>query len=129
PGFRDLYGIDFDVITDQQARELNDKIFANYKSDKWLVDVVTRRANIELMFIDPYWARLQFGRAYKFSVPVLNVTEIISGTHRSRFVDADSPYRFAESRGMKVDTIDDYLQVVDKIFVEAVAADAVCLKS
>jgi uncharacterized protein len=129
PAFRDLYGVDFDAITTEQARQLNDQIFANYRDDKWLVDVISRRANIELMFIDPYWARLQFGRAYKFSVPVLNVTEIISGTHRSRFVDADSPYRFAEARGMKVDTVEDYLAVVEKVFVEAVAADAVCLKS
>ncbi len=127
--FRDLYGVDFDTITSEQARQLNDQIFANYRDDKWLIDVITRRANIELMFIDPYWARLQFARAYKFSVPVLNVTEIISGTHRGRFVDADSPYRFAESHGMKVDTIDDYLAVIEKIFAEAVAADAVCLKS
>jgi len=93
PAFRDLYGVDFDTITDQQARELNDNIFANYKDDKWLVDVVTRRANIELMFIDPYWARLRFEKAYQFSVQVLNVTMLISGSHPSRFGSAlDSPY-------------------------------------
>ena len=85
PGFRDLYGVDFDTITDAQARELNDKIFANYQNEEWLLDVVTRRANIELMFIDPYWNRLQFARAYKFSVPVLNVSMMIGGTHPSRF--------------------------------------------
>ena len=129
PAFRDLYGVDFDTITPEQARLLNDRIFANYKDDKWLVDVITRRANIELMFIDPYWARLQFGRAYKFSVPVLNVTQILSGTHRESFVDVDSPYLFAERRKMPLATLDDYLAVVDAIFSEAVAADVVCLKS
>ena len=36
PAFRDLYGVDFDTITDEQARELNDRIFDNYKDDKWL---------------------------------------------------------------------------------------------
>ena len=102
PGFRDLYGVDFDTITDEQARELNDKIFANYKDDKWLLDVITRRANIELMFIDPYWARLQFERAYKFAVPVLNVSMMIGGTHPSRFTSAlDSPYVFAERQGRR----------------------------
>jgi predicted TIM-barrel fold metal-dependent hydrolase len=129
PAFRDLYGVDFDTITAEQARALNDRIFDNYKDDKWLNDVITRRANIELMLIDPYWARLQFARAYKFSVPILNVTAIISGMHRSQFSDADSPYVFGERHGMKVETIDDYLAAVEKIFAEAVAADAVCLKS
>src|SRR5262249_9078368 len=126
---RDLYGVDFDTITAEQARALNDRIFANYKDDKWLVDVITRRANIELMLIDPYWARLQFGRAYKFSVPLLNVTEIIRGAHRSRLSDAHSPYRFAEKQGMKVNTLDDYLAAVETVFAAAVAGDAVCLKS
>jgi hypothetical protein len=54
PAFQDLYGVDFDTITPEQARELNQRVFANYRDDKWLVDVVTERANIELMLIDPY---------------------------------------------------------------------------
>jgi predicted TIM-barrel fold metal-dependent hydrolase len=129
PAFRDLYGVDFDTITDQQARELNERVVANYQDDKWLVDVITKRANIELMLIDPYWSRLQFGRAYKFSVPLLNVTEIMRGSHRERLGEADSPYLWAENRGMEIDTLDDYLAVVEKLFEAAVAADAVCLKS
>jgi predicted TIM-barrel fold metal-dependent hydrolase len=130
PGFRDLYGIDFDTITDEQARQLNDKIFANYHNDAWLLDVITRRANIELMFIDPYWNRLQFARAYKFSVPVLNVSMMIGGTHASRFASAsDSPYAYAEGKGKKIATLDDYLATIEEIFQQAVAADAVCLKS
>jgi predicted TIM-barrel fold metal-dependent hydrolase len=130
PGFRDLYGVDFDTITDAQARELNDKIFANYQDDKWLLDVITRRANIELMFIDPYWARLQFARAYKFAVPVLNVSQLIGGTHASQFANPlDSPYVFAERLGKPIATFDDYLATVDEIFRQAVAADTACLKS
>ncbi|HEY2840813.1 MAG TPA: amidohydrolase family protein [Pirellulales bacterium] len=130
PGFRDLYGVDFDTITDAQARELNDRIFANYKDDKWLIDVVTRRANIELMLIDPYWARLQFARAYQFAVPVLNVSMLISGHHADKFANPlDSPYVFAERKGRKIESLDDYLEVLDKLFEEAVAADVACLKS
>jgi predicted TIM-barrel fold metal-dependent hydrolase len=130
PAFRDLYGVDFDTITTDQARDLNDRIFANYQNDKWLRDVITRRANIELMFIDPYWARLQFERAYPFSVPVLNVTMLIKGSHASRFANPlDSPYEFARRRHLSTQTLDDYLQVVERIFQEAVAADVACLKS
>jgi predicted TIM-barrel fold metal-dependent hydrolase len=36
---------------------------------------------------------------------------------------------FAAKRGRKIDTLDDYLATVELIFTEAVAADAVCLKS
>lgn len=129
PAFRDLYGVDFDTITTDQARQLNDRIVANYQDDKWLIDVVTRRANIELMLIDPYWNRFQFGRAYQFSVPLLNVTTIISGSHSSRFPDADNPYQLAEKKGKAIGSLDDYLAIVESLFADAVAADAVCLKS
>ena len=129
PAFRDLYGVDFDTITADEARKLNDRIFDNYQDDRWLLDVITRRANIELMLIDPYWARLDFSRAYKFSVPVLNVTEIMRGSHASQLADSDSPYFWAKKRGIDVATLDDYLSVVEQIFEAAVAADVVCLKS
>jgi hypothetical protein len=130
PAFRDLYGVDFDTITPEQARALNDRIFANYRDNRWLIDVITRRANIELMFIDPYWARLQFERAYPFSVPVLNVTLLIKGSHPSRFANPlDSPYEFAAREKLSTATLDDYLAVVERIFQAAVAADAACLKS
>ena len=62
------------------------------RTDEWLRRVITRRANIELMFIDPYWNRLQFAREYRFAVPVLNVTTIMRGSHPDRYASAsDSP--------------------------------------
>ncbi len=130
PAFRDLYGVDFDTITAEQAAALNARIFDNYQNDQWLHEVIVKRANIELMLIDPYWSRLQFAREYKYSVPVLNVTTLMSGSHPDRFMtDADSPYAYARRLGLKTDTLTDYLAVIDAIFEQAVASDAVCLKS
>src|SRR5438477_3787173 len=40
PAFQDLYGVDFDRITDVQARELNERIFRNYLDQRWLYHVV-----------------------------------------------------------------------------------------
>ncbi|MBM3998361.1 MAG: hypothetical protein FJ297_02265 [Planctomycetes bacterium] len=130
PAFRDLYGIDFDTITAEQARSLNARIFENYRNADWLNDVIVNKANIELMLIDPYWSRLQFARDYPYSVPVLNVTTLLSASHPGRVTsDADSPFAAARRMGLKADSLDDYLAVVDRLFAEAVAADAVCLKS
>ena len=130
PAFIDLYGVDFETITPEQASKLNDQIFANYQSDKWIEEVVTKRANIELMVVDPYWARLQFARAYRFTAPLLNVTTLMQASHPSQLSsELDSPYAFAHKRGLKTDTFEEFLAVVDAIFAEAVAADCVCLKS
>ncbi len=132
PAFRDLYGVDFDTITTEDARKLSTKIFDHYQDDKWLHEVITKKANIELMLIDPHWNRLQFAREYRFSVPVFNVTTIMRGTHPGQYKadeDNDSPFVYAKRKGLKTDTLDDFLKVIDALFEEAVASDAVCLKS
>ena len=130
PAFKDLYGIDFDSITETQARELNDRIFKNYQDQKWLYHVVTERANIELMFNDPYWARLKFTTYYPFEVLVFNVTLLPQAFHPSMYSNPwDSPYRFAQEEGLPMETLDDYMKVLDRLFQKAKSAGAVCLKT
>jgi uncharacterized protein len=127
---KDLYGVDFDRITDEQAAELNRRIYRNYLNKEWLYEVVTKRANIELMFNDPYWSRFDFKTDYPFGVLVLNVTTMTRGFNPTEFKSKDdSPYEFAKEHGLTVDTLDDYLAVLDKLFVVAKGKGAVCLKT
>ncbi len=130
PAFRDLYGVDFDTITPAQAADLNARIFANYRDDKWLRDVITNRAKIDLMLIDPYWNRLQLDRNYEFGMPVLNVSGLMKGTSPDRFSNhAESPYEYAQKHNLKTDSFDDYLNVIEAIFADAVSKQCICLKS
>lgn len=130
PAFKDLYGVDFDTITDDQARALNDRIFENYKDPRWLHHVVTERANIELMFNDPYWARFAFKTSYPFEVTVFNVTTLVRGFHAAEFTNPDdSPFAFAEAERLPMKSIDEYLVVLDRLFKKAKSSGAVCLKT
>ena len=130
PAFRDLYGVDFDRITDDEACKLNGRIFENYRDQKWLYHVVTERANIELMFNDPYWNRFGFKTSYPFEVIVFNVTTLVRGFHPSEFdKPADDPYRFAREHDLKVESLDDYLAALDRLFQTAKERGAVCLKT
>lgn len=130
PAFQDLYGIDFDTITDAQAADLDERIFQNYQNQKWLYQVVTERANIELMFNDPYWARFKFTTAYPFEVMVFNVTTLVRGFHSTEFSSPwDSPYRFAADNGLEIKSLDDYLVVIERLFQKAKTSGAVCLKT
>jgi predicted TIM-barrel fold metal-dependent hydrolase len=130
PAFQDLYGVDFDRVTDDEARRLDREIFDNYRDQRWLYHVVTERANIELMFNDPYWDRLGFKRNYPWEVLVFNVTVLVRGFHAGEFdKPEDDPYRWAAERGMKVETLDDYIGVLDRLFQAAKAAGAACLKT
>lgn len=137
--FLDLYGVDFDNLTDEQARKLNDRIFQNYRDPKWLHHVITERANIELMLNDPFWARLDFRTAYPFGVLVFNVHTLVRGFHPSeyevpRFASDsvnpfDDPYHWARQRGLQVRSLEDYLTLLDRLFSEAKERGAVCLKT
>jgi predicted TIM-barrel fold metal-dependent hydrolase len=127
---KDLYGVDFDRITDEQARALNDRIYRNYLDNRWLFEVVTQRANIELMFNDPWWARFDFRTDYPFGVFVLNVTTLTRGHHPSELTNKfDDPYHFAAEHKLEVRSLDDYLRVLDELFRVAKEKGAVCLKT
>ena len=132
--FRDLYGVDFNRLTDEQARDLDRRIFENYRDEKWLYHVITEPANIELEFQDPYWARLDLRTYYRFSLPVFNVTSLVDGPHpaalRSDFKGPfDDPSTFAQQHGLPLNSLDDYLVVIDRLFREAKDKGAPCLKS
>jgi uncharacterized protein len=129
PAFTDLYGVDFDHITDKQAAEVDRRMIENYQDPKWLYQVITERANIELVFTDPYWARLAMRPDYPFVVPLLNVNTLVEGFHPSECREPDNdPYRFARDQGLQVQTLDDYVTVLDRLMAVAKARGVACLK-
>jgi predicted TIM-barrel fold metal-dependent hydrolase len=130
PAFTDLYGVDFETLTHDQARDLNRRIFENYQSDAWIHEVVTRRANIELMLNDPYWDRLSRTNAYSFGVPVLNVTRLPRAFHPTEYPgDVDSPFRYAREVGLPISNLEECLAVIRHWLKSGKEAGAVCLKA
>ena len=130
PAFSDLYGVDFDRITDAQARDLDRRLVENYRDPRWLYQVITERANVELVFTDPYWDPLRMKAAYPFEVVVLNINSLVSGFHSAESAAAPlaDPYRFAANQGIRVKTLDDYLDLIDRLFAVAKANGAACAK-
>lgn len=133
--FQDLYGVDFETLTDAQAHDLDRRIFENYKDQRWLYEVVTERANIELMFNDTYWACHDFVQSYPWEVLVFNVTSLVRGFHVAEYEErkggpfgGDNPYAFAKKHALPMDSLDDYLAVIDRLFLEAKDKNVACLK-
>jgi len=136
---RDLYGIDFDRITDAEAANLNRRIFENYKNPQWLRQVLDKRASIKLFVCDRYWRRFDFHPDYPNELLTFNVTTLVWGFHPSEFDKKfhafqisgplDDPYVFAQEHGMPVNSLDDYLQLLDGMFTTAKKGNAVCLKT
>jgi hypothetical protein len=137
--FLDLYDLDFDHITDDEAAGLDRRIFENYRDQTWLYDVIQKRSGIEVMITDPHWKRLSFQADYPFEFITFNVTNLLCGFHSSEYAEGnffkssdptfDSPYLYASRRGLPLNSFDDYLELLSEMFVEAVKGDCVCLKS
>ena len=119
PAFTDLYGVDFETMTDAQARALDRPHLRELQRSTWLQKVVTERANIELMFNDPYWDRFGFSTDYPFGVLVLNVTTLVAGFIPRSSRSQRRSVRLRRNEGMKVESLDDYLTVLDRLFVKA----------
>jgi uncharacterized protein len=130
PAFRDLYGFDFETLTDEQARRLNEQILKNYQDEAWIKQVILERANIELMLVDSYWTPFDFKTYWPFEVRVLRVDSLLRGFHPSELEHAlEDPYDFARRRNLALKTFDDYLALVERIFAEAKQQGVVCLKT
>lgn len=130
PAFTDLYDVDFDALTDDQARDLDSRIFEHYRDPRWIYEVVTERANIELMVMDPYWNRIGLELEYPFAVPAINVTVLTSATHSTEVASPnDSPFVFAAREKLPLDSFDDYLVVLERLLESGKARGGVCLKT
>ncbi len=132
PAISDLYGINFETITDAQALQLNRQITENYRDQRWLYKVITEKANIEVMVNDPYWDPFNFQTEYRFTAKVLRLNPLFRGFHRNEFKlkgnRRENPYDFADSEGVKIDSFDDYLEFLDHIFVQGKKSGLVGLK-
>ena len=139
PAFGDLYGADFDVLTVDQARRVNQQVQDNYRSEKWVYEVVARRAKIELMLIDTFWCRCDVsvttpswsrycGSTRCSGVPIPTSTR--GAGMRTIFAGRTSVLmRLPQGTGCRCGNFDDYLALADAIFKAAVEHGAVSIKS
>ena len=133
PALQDLYSVDFEAADDAQMAALNERITANYRDQRWLYEVITERANIEIVLNDPYWEPFDFASHYGFVANVLRLNPLFRGFHPSEFAVTkggrkESPYDFAKAQGIPIENFDDYLALVERVFVLAKAAGLVGLK-
>jgi predicted TIM-barrel fold metal-dependent hydrolase len=130
PIFTDLYGVDFEKLTPADLTELNGRIEKNMVRPEWAEEAICKKGNVEVVVVDAYWRPLNVRDHFPFTVSTYHVTRAVQAFHPSESGrDYHSPYLFAKKHHMKIETLDDYVAVVDRIVAEAKKAGVVCLKS
>ncbi|MBT4484222.1 MAG: hypothetical protein HOC71_11175, partial [Candidatus Latescibacteria bacterium] len=138
-GFQLLYGFDEPYFTRENIKLLSAKIDENYKNHERYYDEACKKAGIEIMFQDrPYSPELD----KKHHAQVFNVSWIImDASRRSWMADGDgknayssvwpvydNPYEVAKEKGYTIETLDDYISIIEYFFEVAKENNAVCLK-
>lgn len=118
-------------ITDEQTAALNSRITANHRDQRWLYEVITERANIEDMLNEPHREPFDFKTYYLFSANVLRLNPLFNGFHPSEFAMSkrrENPCNFANALGIEIQTLDDHLAFIGRVFALAKAPGCVGLK-
>jgi hypothetical protein len=134
PIFTDLYGVDFETLNAEQAKDLDAKMKKNYENPDWPEEVLVKKANTQFMVIDSYIHPRHTGDHFPWAVSICNVRWYINGFHEDEFIKhrnlgGCNPYAFAAKHKLPIKTLDDYVNVLDKIIVDAKERGAVGLKN
>jgi len=130
PALQDLYGVDFRRLTLDGARQLDEQIRKNYEDPQWIEHVVTERANIELVLIDYDHEPYDYDCPHDFGVFVMRVNPLVRGFHPDEYdKPIESPYYYAAHDNLPLNSLKDYVEVLDHIVQIAMSHGAVGMKS
>jgi hypothetical protein len=111
----ELYDLDEDGITPENWKHLDEEIRRRHRDDAWHTEVLDR-ARIDRIITDPFNdpllnAREAMGPRYS---SVLRINALAFGWHpESEDHNGNSAHRFARQIGHRLDTFDDYLDMLD----------------
>ena len=134
--FRDLYDFRDDSLSDNNWRELSDKIYAANKREDWYRYVLKEKARIEVSLLHRTEPGV-YDTEREFCVPVLWVDPLMYGysslvllenKERRQIVRYGRDALHKEHR-VPLDSFEDYLDLVDTVFRRAVEKGAVAAKS
>ena len=129
-----LYGFGDTYFTHENVTALSQKIAANYsRFDQWY-DEAIGKARIEMMFNDQYWSMFKTTVDHDRYRLVFRIDELVRGAaRRGKLTDAEgdsvnSAYYFAAKEGVKLNTLDDYLEYAAEWYERFTEDGAVCAK-
>ncbi|MEN8227596.1 MAG: amidohydrolase family protein [Bacteroidota bacterium] len=134
-GFRILYGFEERYFTEKNIDQLNKKISENYaRFDQWY-DEAFEKAGYEVMLNDQWWKMFESSVDSKHHALVFH-TDGLAGwvVNRGGYENPDSrmdcnPYAQVKKEGVKISSLDDYLEFADGQFRRFVEHGAVCAKA
>lgn len=144
-GFQVLYEYDSPYFTKEGIASLSEKIASNYSNvDEWYAKAF-EKAGFEIMLNDPYWNPLHIELDPRYFALVFNIDPIVISAGERKLLTRDeepatknwiedlyfehSVYKYAKKDGFAINSLDDYLAYVDRLFQNALNKKAVAVKN
>ncbi|MDK2896806.1 MAG: uncharacterized protein PWP04_926 [Candidatus Atribacteria bacterium] len=127
--FQFMYEFRDDSLTWENWENLSRQIRENYEKGDMVKRWLSSRLNVQKIILDRYWVVGDFQVDRKIFSPVLRLDPFFFGYNReTRDHDGQSPYFYADREGIKVETFDEYLSLMDHIFQKGIKERVSALK-
>lgn len=127
---KEIHGVDIDPPTVEALREASGMIREAYRDRNWITKIFREKALIDRALLDPYWDVWGGGFSPELFSPVFRVNMLLFGYDRkAKDHNGNSPYLLEKHFNLKVETFEDYMDLIDKTLEEAKRRGHVALKS
>lgn len=127
---KEIYGVSVDPPTEDAFIEASRLIREAYEDEGWIRKVFKDKCSIDNVLWDPYWNI--WGESFDPEIfkPVFRINALLFGyDRRVKDHNGNNPYMFEQYLNLRVETFEDYLNLVDKVLEEAKRRGYVALKS
>ncbi len=133
-GFKILYGFEDPYFTEENIRELSEKIKLNYsKEEEWYKEAYNK-AGYEIMLVDQYWNPRNTKLDDRYFALVFNINDLVmaAGSRPHPTTSADKLlgiYKYASDNGFIINNLEDYLKLAEHLFEVFIENNALTLKN
>jgi len=130
-GFQKLYDFQDPYFTESNIQGLSAKVEDNYADYRKWFDDAFHTAGFELMFLDQYWNPFNRKVDEEHYALVFNINPLViqSSSKPSGVEEGPEIFQLASDKGMRIESLDDYLRFCDHLFKMNVESRAVCVKN
>jgi predicted TIM-barrel fold metal-dependent hydrolase len=127
---KEIYGVNIDPPTVEALREASGRIREAYRDQHWITRTFKGRALIDRALLDPYWDVWGGGFNPDLFEPVFRVNMLLFGYSRqAKDHNGNSPYLLEKYLGLRVESFEDYMDLIDRALEMAKRRGYVALKS
>jgi len=127
---KEIHGVDIDPPTAEALREASGKIQEAYRDRNWITRIIREMALIDRALLDPYWDVWGGGFSPELFSPVFRINMLLFGYNRgAKDHNGNSPYLLEKYLNLRVETFDDYMELIDRALDASKKRGYVALKS